>query len=379
MTNVENGISRAYIVGDLHLGVRNNSSVWSEIQEDFLLNIFPKQLTENNHDPETSILILEGDIFHSRQSLDIKIFQGALLIFEKLSKMFRKIYIILGNHDVYYKDTNEVNSVSVISRLYPKIKVLEKHEILKINDKHSYLLLPWVQSLEKITQTIELYSGKCEYIICHADIKGASLNKFAKIEKGIDPNVLKDYKKVYAGHIHIRQEVKKYGANVLYTGTPYSMDKGDTGNQKGFDILNFVDDLVTETFVPNNESPRFIRKNLYQLLEMSVAQINDMFKNSFVDVAISNDIVNRFSVTTFVEMIKDANYRKIEFSPYSNSKKMDTKGIVENEETAEFDMNIESMMGKYIDQKRYEFVLKSKIKNKFTDLHTRVKEASKKE
>ena len=373
----ESNVKQVYLVGDLHLGVKGNSLVWSEIQEDYLLKTFTRQLLQRTHIINESILILEGDIFHSRQSIDVRVFDRALTIFKHLSSLFRTVYIILGNHDVYYKEDNSLNSVGILAKLFPNIKVFENPEVLKVNNEYKFLLLPWVESVEKITEIIEDHSGKCQYIICHADIQNASLNSFSKMDKGIDLNVLKTYKRIYSGHIHLRQEIKKYGASVSYTGTPYSMDKNDVGNQKGFDILSFVEGEIVETFVPNDESPIFVKKNLYTILEMNVAEIEALIKNNFVEIQVDTKIANRFSIQVFMDLIKDMGHRKIEFSNYTVTQKMDAKAIAQNAVDASIDLSIPNMMNMYLDQKGYDRVMRKRIERKFETFMNKVKEQQK--
>lgn len=371
---IETGIRQIYLVGDLHLGVRGNSVVWSDIQEDFLLNVFPRQIRENGHNPADSVLILEGDIFHSRQSLDVRIFNRAIKIFAQLSKLFKSVYVIVGNHDVYYKEDNSVNSVQILSQLFPNLWVFEDPIKINFNDKHTFLLIPWIESATEITEVIEKNANRAQYIVCHADIQGANLNAISKIEKGIDPHVLTTYKRIYSGHIHIRQELKKYGASISYTGTPYSMDKMDAGNQKGFDILTLVDDEIVEKFVPNIDSPLFVKKNLYSILEMNLKEIGELFTNNFVEVMVNNKISNRFSVHVFMDMIKDINLKKIEFTPYTVKDNMDVNQIMQTAEGNNIDLSIPNMFNLYMDQKGYDRAMRKRIEAKFAAFSTKIKD-----
>ena len=110
-------IRKITLVGDLHLGIKNNSVEWLEIQREFLLDFLIKKVDED-FDEDRDILILEGDIFHSRESINVRIQNEALGIFKALANKFKRgIYIIVGNHDVYYKDKTEVNSLKPLNHL----------------------------------------------------------------------------------------------------------------------------------------------------------------------------------------------------------------------------------------------------------------------
>lgn len=371
---LEENIKNVVIVGDLHLGIHNNSVMWSDIQNEYLTKTFPRQLTESGYTAKDSILILEGDIFHSRQSIDVRIFNNALTLFGQLSNMFRSVYIILGNHDVYYKQDNSINSVQVLGRLFKNIWVFENPQKLCINNKHKFLLLPWVEQNTEITEIVEKNANRCDYIVCHADIQGANMNSVTKLETGIDPHALATYKRIYAGHIHLRQEIKKYGASVLYNGTPYSMDRNDIGNQKGFDILSFDGDDIIERFIPNEESPKYVRKNMYTVLEMNEKEIHEFVRNNFVDIQLDNRIANRFSVQVFMDLIKEMGYKEIVFTPYTPKDTMDTKQILQNAETNGVDLSIPNMFVMYMDHKGYDRGMRKKIETKFNSLLAKVKE-----
>ena len=47
-----NNIDKIFLVGDLHLGIRNNSVEWADIQKEFLLEVLPKTAADNGFNPE---------------------------------------------------------------------------------------------------------------------------------------------------------------------------------------------------------------------------------------------------------------------------------------------------------------------------------------
>ena len=236
-----------------------------------------------------------------------------MLFRSKLSQKFKRgIYIIIGNHDVYYKDRNEVHSLKTLSHIADNIHVFENPTVLTINGSHNFLMLPWIEDLNRLSNTVNDYINLCQYIVCHADIKGLKFNKWTQVEHGIEIEALDSYKRVYGGHIHHRQATR----NVLYTGTPYQMDRGDMGNSRGFYQLDVSTPELTEEFVLNDLSPTFVKFDIMTVLEMTLSEIEHSFKNNFVDIMINVNFANRFSVTRFLEEISSATHRKIEFFTY---------------------------------------------------------------
>ena len=363
-----NNIRKIFLVGDIHLGIKNNSVEWIQIQKEFLLNFLINKVDED-FDENRDILIFEGDIFHSRESINVRVQNEAFEIFEILANKFKRgVYIILGNHDVYYKDNNEVNSLKSISHLSENIIIFEKPEILIINGKHNFLMLPWVENAQELSSIVSKHIGLCEYIICHADIKGASFDKWTKVEHGLDVKVIESYSRVWAGHIHRRQSFK----NVVYTGTPYQMDRGDIGNDKGFYVLG-VDGQLTEEFVPNTFSPVFTKYDAYDLMELSPIEIENLFKNSFVDIMISIKLVNNFSVSRFLDLISKSTHRKVEFFTYVDQDPESTQQVDFNPEDH---LNTIDIFKSYLKTKDYTQSFKIELAKKFLEIHNSVKSNS---
>jgi DNA repair exonuclease SbcCD nuclease subunit len=364
-----NNINKIFLVGDLHLGIRNNSVEWADIQKDFLLEVLPKTAQDNGFNPDTDILILEGDIFHSRESINVRIQNDSMEIFEKLSKIFKRgIFIILGNHDVYYKDRNVVHSLKSISHIADNIHVFENPEIITINGSHNFLMLPWVEDTARLNQIITDHKDLCEYIVCHADIKGLRFNKWTKVEHGIEVDMLTSYKRVYAGHIHHRQEFK----NVLYTGTPYQMDRGDRGNTKGFYQLDVTTPTLTEEFIENTHSPVYKKFDIFELLEMPADEVIEKLNNSFVDIMISVNFVNKFSVTRFLELISKSTHRKVEFFTYVDQVSDESSTAVDFDPEDQF--NVIDIFKSFLRTKDYSQTFKTELAQKFIEIHNLVKQ-----
>lgn len=366
-------IRKIHLVGDLHLGIKNNSLEWLEIQKHWLLEEFIRQV-DMDFDEDRDILIFEGDINHSRESMNIRIQTEVFSIFSQLAKKFKRgIYIILGNHDVYYKDNNEVNSVKALTYLADNIHVFERADVLTINRNHSFLMLPWVDDYSRLANIIDDYRDQAKYVICHADVKGLTLNKFAKVEHGLELNSLKSFQRVYAGHIHIRQEKN----NLLYTGTPYQMDRGDRDNEKGHYVLDVSTSKLSETFIPNKVSPVFIKLDILTILEMSSIEVENLFRNNFVDIMINVNFANKFSVTNFLEKISQANYRKVEFFTYVGSEQSEESAQANSEFDVQDDFDVKDIFLSYLKTKEYSRDLKKSLFIKFEEIFKKVKEQNK--
>jgi hypothetical protein len=205
-----------------------------------------------------------------------------------------------------------------------------------------------------------------QYIFCHADVQGFNLNRSTKLEHGLEYADLKSFKRVYSGHIHIRQDKN----NVLYVGTPYEMDRGDRGNTKGFYVLTAEADVLAEKFIENTVSPRHIKIEMLDLLNMNFDQISKLVKNNFVDIMIESSFSSRFPLTAFTEAIKECGHRRIEFFSYS---KEQAKAKSEVEINSNYEYNIFSIAQEKLKEKNLSPILTSQVFDRFKEVYDSLK------
>lgn len=357
-------IRKIFVLGDLHLGVRNNSTEWLDIQTSFLLDFFLKKVDECGFDPEKDILLQVGDWNHVRESTNVRIHQASINIAEKLCNKFKRgVYVILGNHDVYYKDRTDTHSLKGYDLMFKNFHIFEKPRLLKINS-HKTLLLPWNENHSELKEIISKHSP--DFVFCHADFKGFSLNKVTTLDHGIELSDLNKVKKVYSGHIHIRQEK----GNVLYVGTPYEMDRGDRGNIKGFYVLDFSSSKINEEFIENTFSPKYLKFDLFDILEMNNSQLLKLFKNNFIDLLIDSSFSSKFPLTHFTEIVKDFGHRRLEFLSYS---KNEISKEINSELNSNYEYNIFTTLNEHLTQLNLSEHKRSQISNKFKEIYDSLK------
>ena len=131
------GAKRLWMISDTHLGIRNSSEEWIEIMRKYFYEWFIP-LVRKNYKPGDILLHL-GDVYDSRQSINLKVLNLCVDIFGELSKIFNDgIFIIVGNHDIFNKDSNVINSL-VSLKWIPNINIIEEPISIKFG-KRSFLL-----------------------------------------------------------------------------------------------------------------------------------------------------------------------------------------------------------------------------------------------
>ena len=132
---------RIAIINDTHAGVKNGSDIFLNYSEKFYNEIFFPYLLENN----IKNIIHLGDYFEHRKYVNYKVLEHNYNTFiKKLYDYDIHMDIIPGNHDVYYKNTNQLNSLTqILSQYNDRIHIWEQ-PIVKNYDGLNLGLLPWI-------------------------------------------------------------------------------------------------------------------------------------------------------------------------------------------------------------------------------------------
>ena len=96
------------IINDTHCGTKNGSDVFLNNAEQFYKNVFFPYLKEHN----IKTILHLGDYFEHRKYVNFKALnRNKRMFLDELQNNEIHMTIIPGNHDVYYKNTNELNSL----------------------------------------------------------------------------------------------------------------------------------------------------------------------------------------------------------------------------------------------------------------------------
>lgn len=299
---------RIWFITDTHLGVRNSSEDWIRIHRDFFYEWFIPLIKKNYR--KGDVLFHLGDVYDSRQSINLKVLNLGISIFEDLSSIFTDgIYLICGNHDIFGRLSNEVNSLKSLKWI-PNINIFEEPESIVMRDKKIFLM-PWRKDHTAERETIGSLKGKHDYMFCHTDLKGLMFNKFVRIDEGLDYADMDKFDRVYSGHIHYSQNFGK----MRMLGSPYQLTRSDSENPKGITVL----DLETgyEEYFENNYSPKFMRMTFDQVLNSTPTELNPVFRNNFIDILVDPELAVKVPLGLLTEYVDSP--LKISFTPVTTT------------------------------------------------------------
>ena len=343
-------VNRVWILGDMHLGIRSNSNEWLEIQKDFYENYFI--LTLKKHVQDGDVLVQVGDSFDNRQSINLKVLHYAVDLFERLGEIL-PVHIIAGNHDIWAKKTNEITSIDTLKWI-PNVQIYKEPELMKWHDKN-ILMMPWRTDAQHEADTLAEYPT-ANIVFCHSEVRGIALNSKVKNMHGTDSNSYDRYNAVYSGHIHYRQTK----GQLRMVGTPYQLTRSDSGNPKGFDLVDLR--TMEETFFENHISPKFVKYNLTTLYDVSLGDFKERINNNFVDLYIPTKVASNSSLSALINRVQQLT-RRIEPNIYQEQDIIDKDLHDMDEIEGEFkNYNIEHLFQAYVDGLSLDDDMKQKVK-----------------
>ena len=219
------------IITDQHFGARNDSVAFLDFFQKFYDNTFFPTLDASGID---TVLIL-GDTFDRRKYVNFYALDRAKkMFFDKLEERGITVYMLAGNHDTYYKNTNEVNSPDLLLNEYHNIEVIAEPTTINVNG-FEVCMLPWIcpenyqQSIDEIKNTT---STLC---MGHLEIAGFAMYRGMESHEGFSAEIFNKFDLVFSGHYHHRSNDR----NIYYLGNPYELTWQDYNDPRGFHLFDF--------------------------------------------------------------------------------------------------------------------------------------------
>ena len=218
------------ILGDTHFGARGDSLDFHKYFQKFYDEVFFPYLIEN----DIKAIFQMGDLFDRRKFINFNsLYLSRKYFFEKCERLGIKLHTLIGNHDVAYKNTLEVNSPSLLLNEYSNIEIYEEFDTVDF-DGVSIDVVPWIcdDNVDDIFNRMK--ESKAQICFGHFEIAGFEMDRGNVCESGIDKQSLSKYDVVLTGHFHH----KSTDGNITYVGTPYEMTWADWNDPKGFHIFD---------------------------------------------------------------------------------------------------------------------------------------------
>ena len=229
------------LINDTHAGARGDDPRFNEYFFKFWEGTFFPYLKENNI---TQICHL-GDVVDRRKYINfVTLNSWRKRFFDVLEREGINMDVIVGNHDVTYKNTNEINAMHELFDRYENINVfIDPIEMEYAGTKVA--LVPWINS-NNYEQTLDfLENTKSQIVFGHFEIAGFEMDRGNICHTGLEKSLFNRFDMVLSGHFHH----KSNDGSIFYLGNQYEITWADYNDQRGFHV--FDTETRELTFIPN--------------------------------------------------------------------------------------------------------------------------------
>ena len=338
------------IINDTHFGARGDSQIFFDYFMRFFDDVFFPYLEEHNIDT----IIHAGDLMDRRKFINFNILNQVRTRFmDKLKSKNIKMHCIVGNHDVYYRNTNEINSIREL--FSNDLTLYEKPEVVNF-DGLDIALLPWVNKTNK-DQCVEfIKTASAPILIGHLELNGYQVMRGVDFQGGMDKDPFDRYEKVLSGHFHCRQEKE----NVYYMGTQYQITFSDLHEKKGFHVLDTESRDIEFIENPHMMFYCLTYNDSSGPLDLDSLNFSNM-KNAFVKIYIEHK-KHPYSFDRYMDKLYEAGVSKITTVDDANNSSW------QQEEIVDLAQDTVTLINNEVDQLE-EVKDKSKLKKLIKDLY----------
>lgn len=326
------------VLGDTHFGMRGDSLDFHKYIEKFYDNVFFPYLKDHN----VTTVVQLGDLFDRRKFINFNsLYLSRQYFFNKLAENNITFITFLGNHDVAFKNTLQVNSSKLLLDGYDNITVLDAFTTLQFGGI-DIDMVPWIcdDNQEEIYQRIK--DSKSQIVFGHFEIAGFEMDRGNVCHEGIDKAMFNKYDIVLSGHFHHRSD----DGHIYYVGSPNEMTWADYNDPRGFVIF---DTQTREQEFVQNPYKMFYKLHYNDELE----HFAEGYKPTFMDYSIYEGcyvkvvVVNKLNPFLF-DIVIDSIY-KAGAADISIVEDFTDTAIITDDELIDQAEDTVTILSKYID------------------------------
>ena len=257
------------ILGDTHFGMRGDSIAFHNHYRKFYNDIFFPYLKEHG----INTIFQLGDLFDRRKYISFySLSLCRSYFFDEIARNNINLHTLLGNHDITFRNTLELNSPNLLLKDYNNIAIYDSPTSWNGID-----IIPWICRDNQAEVLSFIKESSNQICLGHFELAGFEMDRGNICHEGMDASVLNKYDLVLSGHFHH----KSNNGSIVYVGTPGEMTWADYNDDRGFHILD------TET-----RELTFI-KNPYQMFYRIQYNEDGMFYNDIVNADYSH-LTNKY-------------------------------------------------------------------------------------
>jgi len=276
--------TKVAIITDQHFGARNDSTHFLDYYEKFYRDIFFPTIDNSGIN---TVLIL-GDTFDRRKYINFfSLKRTKEMFFDKLAERNIQVHMLAGNHDTYYKNTNDVNSVDLLLREYTNINVIDTPQTIHLNYEDTaadICMIPWICAENYDNSLSEIKNTSATLCMGHFEIAGFAMHRGMPSQEGLSRELFRKFDYTFSGHYHH----KSSSDGIYYLGNPYELTWQDYNDIRGFHLFDIASRELE--FIPNTNV--MFHRIVYDDKEQSITEITNKdltgYTNTYVKVVVLN-------------------------------------------------------------------------------------------
>lgn len=259
------------ILNDTHAGARNSSDIFIDYQAEFYGKVMFPYMKEHGI---TRILHL-GDYYDHRKYINFKALNANRQMFlNVLKEEGYAMDIIPGNHDLFFKNTDELCSLKELLGYYMENVNIVMEPTVMDYDGCKIGLLPWINSENYADSMNFLKNCEATILAGHLEVNGVEMLKGIKATHGMAPESFSRFETVMSGHYH----TKSTTGNINYFGSQMEFTWADADDKKYFHIF----DTETREITPVHNPITLFKKIYYDdtktdYMKEEIPDLNNMF------------------------------------------------------------------------------------------------------
>jgi DNA repair exonuclease SbcCD nuclease subunit len=280
------------------------------------------------------------------------------MFFDELAKRNIKVHMLAGNHDTYFKNTNDVNSVDLLLREYDNVQVIDKPTTINL-DNVPICMIPWICPENYNECLAEIENTPADLCMGHFEIAGFAMHRGMPSLEGLNRDIFRRFDRVFSGHYHHRSS----SDNITYLGNPYELTWQDYNDPRGFHIFDL--DTYDNSFNPNPNV--MFHRVVYDDREESITEINNKDLTKFTNTYVKVVVINKTNPYLFDKFMNNLyNVNPIDITIAEDMADL-TEGV-ENDMINEAEDTI-TIINKFVDGIQEEHIDNDKLKTVLKELY----------
>jgi DNA repair exonuclease SbcCD nuclease subunit len=321
---------RLALITDTHFGGRNDSLIFDRYFAKFYEEIFFPMIEKEGI---TRVIHL-GDTFDRRKYVNFNtLYSCREYFFKRAEALGLKIDMIVGNHDSYYKNKIDVNSVDLLLGQFRNINPVSEPTTYTY-DGTKICLMPWICKDNYDQAMNEIATTKAQILMGHLELKGFGMYRGEHNEHGYERDIFDKFDLVFTGHFHHKDSQ----GHISYLGSPYEMTWSDYDDDRGFHV--FDTDTRELTFYKNPF--KMFHKIQYNDVTQTIEELLDhdftQYEGTMVKVVISEKS-NPYAFSQFVDRLEKVNPANVSFVDDTLDLNFDDEDLGDVDDTPTFIKN----------------------------------------